>query len=133
MRSTSRVIAGAAVFAALGTGACSTDQPAVCDSFAAVQNSIDQIRNANVTENGLTQLRTDLTQLRTNMQQLLADAQAQFASEAQAVQAAATQFSASVATARADPNAANLSAVRPPLNALQSSVQTLGVAMSGTC
>jgi flagellar capping protein FliD len=133
MRSTSKVIAGAVVFAALGTGACSTDQPAVCDSFEAVQNSVDHIRNTNVAENGLIQLQTDLTQLRTNLQQLVADAQAQFASEAQAVQAAATQFSSSVTTARADPNAGNLAAVRPPMNALQTSVQALGDTMKGTC
>jgi hypothetical protein len=129
----SRWIAVAAIVAAVGTSACSTDQPAVCDSFAAVQNSIDQIRNANVGENGLSQLRADLAQFKDNLTQLHADAKTQFAAEIQAVQAAATQVSASVTTARATPDAASLAAVRAPVTALQSSVQNLGAALSGTC
>jgi hypothetical protein len=126
-------IAGVVVVTTLGAGGCSTDKPAVCDSLAAVQNSIDQIRNANVGENGLSLVRTELSQLKVNLEQLYADAQAQFASEIQAVQAAAAQTSASLATARAMPDAANVAAVRAPLNALQTSMRSLGDAMSGTC
>jgi uncharacterized phage infection (PIP) family protein YhgE len=129
----SSLLAVVAVAGAFGAAACSTGQPAVCDSLAAVQNTADHIRNANVSENGVTQLETDLRQLRPALQQLYSDAQAQFATELDAVRAASDQFAASVAAARAAPDATTLSAVRTSMTAMQQSVQTLGSAMSGTC
>jgi hypothetical protein len=126
-------LAVVAVAGLFGVAACSTDQPAVCDSLAAVQNTAGHIRNANVSENGVTQLQTDLSRLRSELQQLYSDAQAQFATELDGLRAAANQFSASVAAARAAPDATTLSAVRTSVTALQQSVQTLAGAMSGTC
>ena len=124
------VVAAAGVF----TGAaCSSEQPAVCDSLAAVQNTADHIRDANVSENGVTQLQAELRQLRPELQQLYSDAQAQFKTELEGVRTAANQFSASVAAARATPDAATLAAVRTSMTAVQQSLQTLGNAMSGTC
>jgi Tfp pilus assembly protein PilE len=133
MRKLSSLLAVVAIAGVLGAAACSSDQPAVCDSLAAVQNTADHIRNANVSENGVTQLQTDLEQLRPQLQQLYSDAQAQFATELDAVRAATNQFSASVAAARATPDAATLAAVRTSMTAVQQSVQALGGAMSGTC
>jgi hypothetical protein len=112
--------------------ACGSDAP-VCDSAAAVRTSVDQVRNANVSENGLSQLRTDLGGLRTNLQQLYADAQAQFASEVSAVRASADKFAASLSTARAAPDVRNLAAVRSAIGGLRTSVQTLSDAMASTC
>jgi len=117
----------------LGIAGCSTNQPPVCDSLAAVQNSVEQIRNANVGENGLSQLRTDLHQLKVNLQQLYTDAKTQFGSDVEALKAAVNQFSASLATARATPDATNLAAVRTAVTTLGDSVRHLGDAMSGTC
>ena len=136
MGRTSRAIAFATAAVVLGTGACGTDQPekpAVCESLAAVQDNLTRIRNVTVAENGLTQFKTDLAQLKVNLQQLATDAKAEFATELQPVQAAANQLSASVDTARATPDATNLSGVRTSLNVLASSVQEFGDGLSGTC
>lgn len=132
----SRTIATATAAVVLGTGACGTDQPdqpAVCDSLAAVQDTVTRIRNVTVAENGLTQFKTDLAQLKVDLQQLSTDAKAEFATELEPVQAAATQLSTSVDTARAAPDATNLSGVRTSLNVLASSVQQLDDGLSGTC
>src|SRR4051794_2090211 len=79
MTRTSRWIAVAAVMGTLGVGGCSTDKPPVCDSVAAAQKTVDQIHNANVSENGLSQIKTDLNQLKLDLGQVKTDAQAQYA------------------------------------------------------
>ena len=129
----SRCIAFAAVAVALGAGACSTDQPPVCESLGAVQDTVTRIRNANVSENGLTRLKTDLAQLKVDLEQLYADAKVDFAAEVDELRATVSQFSASVATARAAPDAANLSAVRWSMNTMVTGVRDLGDDLSGTC
>ena len=126
-------VAGLVVLAMLGAGACSTSQSPVCESVAAVQNSVDRIRDTNVSENGLSQLKTDLTQLKVDLEKLTAEARTEFAAEIEAVRSAMTQLSASVTTARNAPDAANLAAVRPALNALQTSAQNLAKSASETC
>jgi hypothetical protein len=126
-------ITAAAALGVLVTGGCGTDQPAVCDSLAAVQTSMDHVRNANVSENGLTQLQTDLTQLRADLVQLRTDAQTQFPTQIEGVRTAVNQFAASVAAARATPEATTLAAVRTGMSGVQDSVRHLADAMSGTC
>jgi cell division septum initiation protein DivIVA len=123
----------AATLAVLGAGGCSTAEPAVCDSFAAVQNSLDHLRDANVSENGVTQLRADLTELRADLQQLYADAQAQFGGQVQAVRTAVNELTSSLSAARATPDGKTFEAVRTARAGLQTSVQSLGDAVSGTC
>jgi hypothetical protein len=129
----SRWIAVAVALATLGAGACGTDKPAVCDSFAAVQNSIEHIRNANVAENGLSQLTTDLSQLKPSLEQLYADAKTQYTAEIESLRAAVSQFSANLTTARTEPNAHNLAGAGIALAALQDSARRLADAISGTC
>jgi hypothetical protein len=117
----------------MGAAACGADQPAVCDSLDAVQITADHIRDANMSENGVTQLQTYLQQLRPELDQLYSDAQAQFATEATTVRTAVDQFAADVAAARATPNVATLSAVRTSVTGVQESMQVLRNAVSGTC
>jgi hypothetical protein len=125
MRRMSTWITAAAAIGLLVTGGCGTDDPAVCDSLAAVQTSIDHVRNANVSENGLAQLQTDLTQLRADLIQLRTDAHSQFPAQIEGLRTAVNQFAGSVAAARATPDATTLAAVR--------TVRDLADAMSATC
>jgi len=123
----------AAAVGMLIVGGCGTDQPAACAHLDAVQASIDHVRNANVSENGLAQLRTDLSQLQANLVQLRTDAQAMYPTEIEAVRGAANQLAASVTAARATPDTTTLTAVRTALSGVQDSVRHLADAMSGTC
>jgi hypothetical protein len=130
-RMTTRIAAVTAV--TLGLGGCGADPPPVCDSLAAVQTTMHQIRNANVSENGLAPLKAHLQQLKVDVRLLLTDAAAQFAPQVEGVRAAADQVSTSVAKAQETPDAAQISEVRTTLGALRSSLKELGDAMSGTC
>lgn len=130
-RMSTRIAAVTAV--TLGLGGCGTDPPPVCDSLAAAQTTMHQIRNANVSENGLAPLKAHLQQLKVDVRLLLTDAAAQFAPQVEGVRAAADQVSTSVAKAQETPDAAQISEVRTTLGALRSSLKELGDAMSGTC
>jgi hypothetical protein len=132
-RMSTRIAVAVAAVAALGLGGCGTDQPPACDSLAAVQATMHQIRNVNVAENGLTLLKANLQQLKADVRLLLSDAAAQFAPEVEGVKAAADQVSASVATAQETPDSGHLLEVRATLGALRSRLEGLGDAMSGTC
>lgn len=133
MRRMSTWISVAAAVGVLTAGGCGTDQPAACAHLDAAQATMAHVRNANVSENGLSQLRTDLSQLRANLIQLRTDAQAKYPTEIEAVQGTVNQLAASVATARATPDATTLAAVRTAVSGLQDSIQHLADAMSGTC
>jgi len=130
-RMPTRIAAVAAV--TLGLGGCGSDPPPVCDSLVAVQTTMHQIRNANVSENGLGPLKAHLQQLKVDVRALLTEAAGQFAPEVEGVRAAADQVSTSVAKAQETPDAAHISEVRTTLGALRSSLNGLGDAMSGTC
>ncbi|GAB1642188.1 hypothetical protein KRMM14A1259_26110 [Krasilnikovia sp. MM14-A1259] len=123
-----------AVIVMLGAGACGTESSsAVCDSLAQVQQTADQIKNANVSENGLSQLKTDLQALQTSLQRLKTDAKTQFSTQLSTVQTAADQFKASIASAKTTPSAATFGNVRTATAGLAASLQQLGASMSGTC
>jgi hypothetical protein len=133
MKRMSTFITVAAAVGVLTVGGCGTDEPAACAHLDAVQASIGHVRDANVSENGLSQLRTDLSQLQANLIQLRTDVQATHPTEVEAVRGAANQLAATVAAARATPDATTLGTVRTAMSGLQTSVQQLAQAMSGTC
>ena len=125
----------AAVLGVLPVAGCASDSPqaVVCDSLTAVQNSAHHVRETNVAENGLSQLRTNLVQLRTDVRQLIADAKSQWAPQAQAIQSSLDEVGSTVNAAKAAPSTTAFDAVRQALAALDSSVKALGDAMRGAC
>ena len=133
MRRMATWIATGGVLGVLASAGCGVDQPPVCDSLSAVRTSVDHLRNTNVSENGLSQLQTDLSQLRADLIQLRTDAQAEFPAEIERARTAVNQFAATVAAARATPDAATLAAVRTAMSSAQDSTRQLADAISGTC
>jgi len=114
-------------------GCADDDQPAVCDSLDAVRTSAEHVNDANVSENGLSQVRTSLDQLKLDLQQLGTDAKTQFEAQVTAAKAAADQLSASVSAAKADPTTTTLAVVRDAMTGLGTAVNNLGTAMADTC
>jgi hypothetical protein len=123
----------AVVLAAGGLAACGGDQPAVCDDFDALQSSIDNLKDIQVSENGMTALSPALTQIKKDLQQLVADAEAEFGDEAGEVKTAVASLQSSVTAAKSDPTATALSAVGTAVGGVQSSLVALRDAVSGTC
>jgi hypothetical protein len=120
--------------AVLFAGGCASEnKPQVCDSYAAVQTTVDHIRDVNVSENGLTALQPYLTQLGTELNRFSADAKAQFAPQTDPVKAALDQLGSALRTAQADPSATTFAAVRTAVASVRSTWQTLHTTMSQTC
>ncbi|MEV6300591.1 hypothetical protein AB0M02_14385 [Actinoplanes sp. NPDC051861] len=134
MRKLLTVLAAVGVLAA---GGCAADDepaaPAVCDSFAAVQNTVNHIREVNVSENGLVAIRPYVAQLLNELNQLVLDAKAQFGAQADQLRATVDQLQTSVGTAREDPNVTNLAAVRTSVGAVRESAVSLRDVIAGTC
>ncbi|MEV0902596.1 hypothetical protein [Actinoplanes sp. NPDC049802] len=107
--------------------------PAVCESFAAVQNTVTHIRQANVSENGLTALRPYVSELIEQLKQLAVDAQAQFGQQADQLRASVDVLSASVDTARENPNRANLGTVRQAVDGVRDTARALADSLKNTC
>ncbi|WP_433383963.1 hypothetical protein ACQPZX_22805 [Actinoplanes sp. CA-142083] len=134
MRRTTAIITSAAVFGALSLAGCGSEStPAFCDSLAAAQLSAQHVRETNVAENGLSQLRTNLNQLRADVQQLVTDAKGQWSEQADEVKGNLDILKASIEAARATPSDTNIGAIRSALNTLMASVTALGDAMRDTC
>jgi hypothetical protein len=130
------LLGAVAALGVLSSSGCAAEEPAtvpVCESRDAVRNTAEHIRNTNVSENGIGQMRAYLAQLRTELEQLASDAAAQFAPQTQQLRAAMDNLSASVTTARSVPSAENLQAVRDAAGAVRGNVQALSDAMAGTC
>jgi hypothetical protein len=127
------IVTVVAATAFLGGCAGGEHSAAVCDSYDAVQASADDLRNANISENGLSQVRTDLQALRKNLEVLLDDARELYATQVDTVQLAAEQLAATVTAARAEPGPMTLSAVGDAAAWLRETVHRLGTAMADTC
>jgi hypothetical protein len=125
-------LATAALIALFACG-CGDDPPAVCDSLDAVRASVDDLRHANISENGLSQVRSDLQRLKQDIDGLTDAGRAQFEPQISAVRAAAEQLSTSVTAASAEPTAVTLAAVGGGVTGLADAVRGLTAAMSETC
>jgi hypothetical protein len=131
-RRTPHTLAAVVVAAALLTGCASTDEP-VCQSLDAVEHSVDQLRDANLGENGLSAMRGYLAQLRSDLADLSTEARGEFQTEIDAFRSAVNDLSSTVAIARADPSTTALDDVRTALAAARTSVEDLGNAMDDAC
>ena len=116
-----------------GAAACGTEQSPVCASADAVKDSVDHLRDANLSENGLAYLQSGLAQLRRDIQQFHDAARTQFAAEITAVKSAADVLATNVATAKATPDATTLAAVGTAVTALRDSYRHLADTVASTC
>ncbi|GGN77210.1 hypothetical protein GCM10010112_50110 [Actinoplanes lobatus] len=123
--------AGAGCAGGGATGASA--EPAVCESFAAVQNTVTHIKDANVSENGLTALRPYVSELIEQLTQLAADAKAQFGQQADQLRASVDVLSTSVDTARDNPDLTNLGAVRQAVDGVRDTARALADSLKNTC
>jgi hypothetical protein len=122
------IVVGASVLAA-----CGGDQPAVCDDVATLQSSVDNLKDVQVSENGVNALTSQLTQIKQDLQQLGTSAEAEFGDDVSKVETAFTSLQSSVAAAKSERTAASLSAVGAAIEGVGASLTAMKEAVSGTC
>jgi hypothetical protein len=123
----------AVVLAASGLAACGSDKPAVCDDVDTLQSSVDNLKDIQVSENGVNELSTQLTQIKQDLKQLGTDAKAEFGDDVSKVETAMTSLQSSVAAAKSERTASSLSAVGTAIEGVTSSMSAMQDAVSGTC
>jgi hypothetical protein len=141
MRRASPAAAALATAVALLTSGCSGesyDAPAVCDDLDSVRVAVEHLQNANVSENGLDQVRTDLNRLRDQLTALADESDGQFQVQIDAVRDAAADLRGSVSAAKAESatsevSAEALDAVSTSVVAVRDAVRDLGIVMTNTC
>ncbi|HET9658162.1 MAG TPA: hypothetical protein VFP72_22610 [Kineosporiaceae bacterium] len=105
-----------------------------------MRSAVEDLRNVNLTENGmagldanLQQAKTQLQQVKTELQQLRTSLSAQLQPAWDAASATLDKLRGSVAEARANPTARTLAAVGIGRQELRTKTQELKTAASGIC
>jgi lipoprotein-anchoring transpeptidase ErfK/SrfK len=127
------ILAATVVLGITGCAAEKPSRPPVCESFAAVQNTVEHIRQTNVSANGLGALQPYLTQLRDQLHQVYADAKVQFAPQAEALRAATDELTVSLQTAKAAPDVTTLAGVRSSVTDVRVAARNLHDSIASTC
>jgi uncharacterized protein HemX len=119
----------AAVVAACGQ----SSQAATCDRVDSVRASVEDLRNVDISENGMVAVGSGLAQLQTDLDNLRADVKADQQPQVDAVRSAVTQLQSSVAGIRANPSTTALSQVGTSLEQLRTSIGTLRATVGSGC
>lgn len=134
MRPLRSTILSAVCLVGIGAGlsACS-DQPAVCDDVDALKSSVENIKDAQLGENGLDTITTQLSLMKNSLKEIQGSASSMYPTEVAAVRSAADSLSTSVSAATSDPTASSIAAVADSVTRLASAVGDLGTAVKDTC
>jgi hypothetical protein len=116
-----------------GCGDNGTQNSATCDKADQLKSSVSALEKVNVTENGLSALKTDLAQVKSDLNALAAAAKTQFQPQIQAVKTSADQVSASLSAAKDNPSRTTLNSVVVSVKGLGASAKTLQDSVSATC
>ncbi len=125
------------VVALLGTGAvaaCSSSgKPAVCDSAAQLKASASNLKDVQLSVNGLDQLKSELSKVKGDLDQVLKDAQKQYSDQVNVIRLDVSTLQASYQAAKSDPSKAHLDQVGQNVTTLFIHVQDLGKAIKSSC
>jgi len=129
-------IVTAVVALALATtlAACGEDEPAVCSSVDTLRDSVEDLKNIDVTSSGaLSELESGLTTIQGDLADVKSDAESEFASQIDAVETGFSAVRTSIEAAKSDPSAATLAAAGTALSSFASTVGTFIDDVRSTC
>jgi hypothetical protein len=123
-----------AVSAALTMAACGESaQARACGRSDAVRSAVENLRNVNLSENGMVALDSALAQVKTELELLRSDVKADLQPQVDAVRSSVTQLRSSVRGALTDPTSGSLAAVGTSVDQLRATVGNLRTAVSASC
>jgi hypothetical protein len=126
--------AAVAALAVASLAACGQSaQATTCGHYDGVRSAIENLRDVNLSENGMVALESGLAQVKNELQLLKGDVAAGVQPQVEALYTSVQQLKASATDAKLHPSAAALSAVGNGLQSVRSSVKELGGAVAATC
>jgi outer membrane murein-binding lipoprotein Lpp len=128
-------LAVACVMAVAFLTACSssTSKPAVCTDVANLKTSVQDLKNVNVRENGVSAVSDQLSKIEQQFNTLKTDAKGQYSTQIDDLSKALSGLSSSVNAAKGNVNSATLSAVAAAAGSVVSAGNNLVTAVSNTC
>jgi hypothetical protein len=126
-------LAAACVIAAALLTACSSSKPAVCTDAANLKTSVQDLKNVNVRENGVSAVSDQLSKIQQEFSTLKTDAKGQYSTQIDDLSKALSSLSSSVTAAKGSVNTGTLSAVAAAAGSVVSAGNNLVTAVSNTC
>lgn len=126
--------AAVAALAVASLAACGESaQATTCGHYDGVKSAIEDLRNVNLSENGMVALDSALAQVKTELELLRSDVKADLQPQVDAVRSSVTQLRSSVRGALTDPTSGSLAAVGTSVDQLRATVGNLRTAVSASC
>ena len=115
--------------------ACSstTSKPAVCADVANLKTSVQDLKNVNVRENGVSAVTDQLSKIEQQFNTLKTDAKGQYSTQIDDMSKALSGLSSSVTAAKGNVNATTLTAVATAAKSVVTAGNNLVTAVSNTC
>ena len=115
--------------------ACSstTSKPAVCADAANLKTSVQDLKNVNVRENGVSAVTDQLSKIEQQFNTLKTDAKGQYSTQIDDMSKALSGLSSSVTAAKGNVNATTLTAVATAAKSVVTAGNNLVTAVSNTC
>lgn len=113
--------------------ACSGSKPAVCTDAANLKTSVQDLKNVNVRENGVSAVSDQLSKIQQQFSTLKTDAKGQYSTQIDDLSKALSSLSSSVTAAKGNVNTGTLSAVAAAAGSVVSAGNNLVTAVSNTC
>jgi hypothetical protein len=128
-------IVAACVMAAALLTACSSSssKPAVCTDVANLKTSVQDLKNVNVRENGVSAVSDQLSKIEQQFNTLKTDAKGQYSTQIDDMSKALSGLSSSVNAAKGNVNGTTLSAVASAAGSVVTAGNNLVTAVSNTC
>jgi uncharacterized phage infection (PIP) family protein YhgE len=108
-------------------------RPAVCQTANDLKASLQDLKNVNVKENGTSAVSAQLTKIQQELQTLKTDAHGQYATQLDALSAAASGLSASLSAAGSHLNGTTVTALASSIASVVSAGTSLVTTVSNTC
>ena len=115
--------------------ACSstTSKPAVCADVANLKTSVQDLKNVNVRENGVSAVTDQLSKIEQQFNTLKTDAKGQYSTQIDDMSKALSGLSSSVTAAKGNVNSTTLTAVATASKSVVTAGNNLVTAVSNTC
>lgn len=126
-------VAALPLLVALTLVGCGQNKPPICSDVKALQTSVDNLKKVDVRASGLPALSNQAQHVRDDVSRVIKDARSEYQPQIDGMKSAVARLSSSISTAKADPTAATLSAVRSSVRDVGTAFTNLQQAVSGTC
>ena len=126
------VVLAAAALVAAGCGG--DDEPAYCSNVGDLQQSVDDLKNVQLTESGsLSSLQTAIQEVQSDADAAVSSAKEDFPNETSALKSSVSSLSTTINELPSSPTAQELAALAPDINSVVTAAKDLDSATSSAC